>query len=163
MTLLALVTISNVASAQANASATIGVTITNPISIYQSSNLNFGGITVSPNSGGSIVLDPDGKETSKGGVSINGDGDGAPASFVISGQGGYTYSISIPSDTISLDEESAGLLNISNFTTSPDITGPMLQSGTQKINVGATLNVEKAEESGTLTEEIPFDVQVNYN
>jgi hypothetical protein len=124
--------------------------------------MEWDSIVVSKEKGGSIVMDPNGKESTKGGVQIT-NPNGAPASFTVAGQGGYTYSISLPKNPIALDEENVGLLNITDFTTSPVVTGPILQSGTQTINVGATLNVDKAEESGTLDAEIPFDIQVNYN
>lgn len=162
LTILVLIICSYAASAQSNASATISATISNPISISQSKNMNYSAIIVSPLQGGSIVMDPNGKEETSGGVKIL-NTDGVPASFVISGQGGYTYSITLPSTPVALDDESANLLNITDFTSYPALSGPTLQSGTQKINVGATLNLEKAESTGTVDAEIPFDISVNYN
>ncbi len=149
----------------ASATANISVTISTPISVSKSVSMAFPNIQVSPTKGGSIVLDPNGNQSTSGGVSVNngtGGNSGVPASFTVSGQGGYTYSINLPQTPVSMDDESSNLLNITNFTSSPPVTGET-QSGTQTINVGATLNVDKAEEPGDFEAEIPFDVQVNYN
>ena len=147
------------------ATARGSATVSAPITVSQSQSMTFSSIVVSPNQGGSIVLDPNGKESPTGGVSItnnNNNESSAPASFTVSGQGGYTYSINLPKDPVSMDDSSANLLNITSFTSSPEVSNES-QSGTQTINVGATLNIEKAEEPGEFEAEIPFDIRVNYN
>jgi hypothetical protein len=145
-----------------SASAGVSATISTPISVSKSVSMSFSNISVSPTQGGSIILDPTGKESTSGGVSITNSQVGAPASFTVSGQGGYAYSVNLPTAPVSIDDSSANLLNITTFTSSPPVSGES-QSGTQTINVGATLNLEKAEEAGEFEAEIPFDIQVNYN
>lgn len=156
----------NAFAQQQISSATSGasVTISTPISVSKSVNMSFSSITVSSTQGGSIILDPTGKESASGGISINNneEGGGVPASFTVSGQGGYAYSVNLPNSPVSMDDESADLLNITTFTSSPQVSG-QTQAGTQTINVGATLNLEKAEEAGDFEAEIPFDIRVNYN
>ncbi len=144
------------------ATAGIGVTISTPISVSKSVNMSFSNVTVSTSQGGSVVLDPNGKESASGGISINNAEGGVPASFTVSGQGGYAYSVNLPNTPVSMDDESANALNITNFTSSPEVSG-QTQAGTQTINVGATLNLQKAEETGEYDAEIPFDIRVNYN
>ena len=126
--------------------AHIGASIVQPTTITQTSEMNFGDITVSTTSGGKIVMDPKGKTQNKGGASTE---NGAPASFTINVPADFTYSISLPKSSVS------------EFTSYPSVDET--STGTKTFSVGATLTVDKADAIGEYEADIPFEVSVNYN
>lgn len=138
--------------------AHIGASIVQPTTITQTSEMNFGDITVSTTSGGKIVMDPKGKTQNKGGASTE---NGAPASFTINVPADFTYSISLPKSSVSETDSTSKVLNISEFTSYPSVDET--STGTKTFSVGATLTVDKADAIGEYEADIPFEVSVNYN
>ena len=133
------------------------------ISITKNTDMSFGNIAVS-NSGGTVILDPDGSRVRTGGVSLPGiAGTITAASFTVSGGANLTYAIILPSDcTIS---SGGNNMTIDTFTSSPPGTGTLSGAtpGTQTLNVGATLRISGSQASGTYTCGVPFTITVNYN
>jgi len=82
------------------------------------------------------------------------------ASFTVTGQGAYTYAITLPA-TVTLTS-GVNTMTATTFTSTPSATGA-LTAGTQTLNVGATLNVAAAQAAGTYVSGTPFSVTVNYN
>ncbi len=153
------------ASAQQTSTASSGVsaTIITPISITKTQDMNFGNIAVSTSSGGTVVLAPAGTRTTTGGVTLPATtGSPAAASFTVSGQDNYTYAITLPSSAVTIDDNASHTMDVTTFTSNPSTTGT-LSSGTQTLNVGATLTVGAAQAVGTYSADVPFDVTVNYN
>jgi len=146
---------------QANASATI---IT-PISLTKTVDLSFGNIAVGT-SGGTVVITPAGGRSATGGVTLPTVAPGTitAATFTVNGQGANTYTITLPSTdhTIRVGGVGGATMIVNTFTSNPSGTGT-LSSGTQTLNVGATLNVTASQAAGTYTSVAPFDVTVNYN
>jgi hypothetical protein len=145
------------------ATATASATIITPISITKTQDLNFGNVAVSASAGGTVVMAPAGTRSTTGSVSLPATtGSPAAAQFTVSGQGNYTYSITLPSTSTEIDDNASHTMQVDNFTSNPATTGT-LSSGTQTLTVGATLNVGAAQATGTYTSDVPFQVTVNYN
>lgn len=160
--LLALAGFSSKTFAQATASATATATIVTPISISKTADMNFGNVAVQTATGGTVVMTPAGVRTQTGGVTLPATtGTVAAASFTVTGQGAYTYAITLPSSALTITSGS-NTMTVDTFTSTPSGTGA-LSAGTQTLNVGATLNVASAQAAGTYVSGTPFNVTVNYN
>jgi hypothetical protein len=149
--------------AQVTASATGTATIVTPIAIANAADMNFGNVAVSSSSG-TVVLAPEGTRTTTGGVTLPATaGTVTAGSFSITGEGSYTYAITLPSsDYILTRSGESETMAVNTFTSTPSGTGT-LSSGSQTLNVGATLNVGGSQVAGTYTNATGFDVTVNYN
>src|SRR5688500_5643260 len=88
-------------NAQNTAQATATATIVTPISIAKTSDMNFGNLAVDAITGGSVVLAPNGSRTAADGVSLPAtSGTVSAAAFTVTGNAGYTYSITLPGNVI---------------------------------------------------------------
>ena len=124
--------------------------------------MNFGNIAVSATTLGTAVLAPAGTRTNTGGVTLPATvGTVAAASFTVSGQASYNYAITLPSSCVITD--AGHTMTVNNFTSIPATTGTLSGTGSQTLNVGATLNVAAAQASGTYTNATGVAVTVNYN
>ncbi len=139
--------------------ATVDVTATllAPISISSSGDMDFGTMLTTGNPGGTVIVTTAGARTCSAEVDCLG-GFPAAAAFDVTGEGGNTYSITLPSsatltsggDTMTID------------TFNHDAGGtPTLGGGSDTFNVGATLNVGATQAAGTYSG--TFSVTVNYN
>ena len=160
-------------SAQLTASATGSGTIVAPLTITQTANMNFGNVAVGA-SGGTVVLTPAAGRTPTGDVQLAATNTGtvAAAGFNITGEGSYTYAITVPSGNYTITHtNTTDVMEISTFTatttntiggSSPDYTST-LSSGVDAILVGATLTVSASEVAGVYTNATGFNVTVAYN
>ena len=147
------------ASETANASATIVI----PISIEKISDMNFGNVAVQAANGGTVELTPGGARTAVGGVTLPAiTGTVSAASFTVSGTPNYTYAITLPS-SVTIEDGNSNNMTVDVFTSNPSSTGQLSNTGSQVLNVGATLNVSAAQPAGVYTSTTPFTVTVNYN
>lgn len=156
---------SNNLFAQQEASATVGASagVSTPIVVTKSVDMVFGPMSISMSTGGTIVLSPDGRRKSSGGVTIpTGPSDPSGASFTVASMGGYAYYVTLPTAVLTDKDCAPGIMNISDFTTSVPIN-TILNYGTQTISVGATLTVSKAEVIEEQEAVIPFNVTIIYN
>ncbi|RFS19487.1 DUF4402 domain-containing protein [Chitinophaga silvatica] len=146
-----------------SATANVSATIIAPLTITKTVDMNFGNVSVSASTGGTVVLTALGVRTSTGGVSlpITTPGTVTAAAFTVSGSGSLTYSITLPSSATTI-ANGANSMTVNTFTSLPSGTG-LLALGTQTLNVGATLNVSAAQATGTYTSATPFTVTVSYN
>lgn len=150
----------------ATASSIATATIVTPISIaHDGADMNFGNVSVSPVTGGTVILATDGNRTSTGGVTLPAiTGVVSAAVFTISGEIGYAYTISLPTtDYIITDPVSLDIMEVNNFISLPAEGTQTLTAATQSLSVGATLNVGAGETSGVYTNATGFDVTINYN
>ena len=153
--------LSTTVNAQVTGTATGSATIIAPIAIANAGNMNFGNIAVSATAG-TVVLSNAGVRSATGGVTLPATtGTVATANFTVTGLGSSTYSIQLPSSYVISDGASHSM-TVNAFTSNPSGTGT-LSSGTQTINVGATLNVLGSQVAGTYTNATGFPVIVNYN
>lgn len=144
-----------------NAGASAG--ISTPIVVSKSVDMVFGPVSISMTTGGTVILSPDGKRTSTGGVTLpTGVSNPSGASFTVASMGGYAYYVTLPSVVLTDKDRAPGTMDIYNFTTSVPIN-TVLNYGTQTISVGATLKVSKADVIESQEMVIPFNVTIVYN
>ena len=149
------------ANAQVTGTATGSATIITPIAITNAGNMNFGSIAVSATAG-TVVLSPASVRSITGGVTLPAvTGTVTAAAFTVTGLGSSTYSIQLPS-SYTISDGASHTMTVNAFTSTPSGTGT-LSSGTQTIQVGATLNVAASQAAGSYTNATGFPVIVNYN
>ena len=151
------------ANAQSTASASATATIVTPISITKNVDMNFGNIAVT-SSGGTVILAAAGTRTKTGGITLPVvTGTVTAAQFTVTGEGTYTYDITLPSSAVTLTKSGGGAtMDATSFTHSAG-GSPALTAGSQVFNVGATLTVAAAQAAGAYTTGTAFNVAVNYN
>lgn len=152
-------TINVTAQATATASGDALATIIAPITITAGVDLSFGDIIKGL---GTVAVATDGSRTI-GATMLAGSqlGTITAATFVVTGEEGYTYNISLPDDvTAELTLLTADPMTVTDFVSSP-ATSSTLTAGDNTILVGATLNVAETQLAGDYTGS--FDVTVNYN
>jgi hypothetical protein len=162
---IALMFISFGSFAQISATATSTATIVSPLGITQVVDMNFGNVAKSA-APGTVVLAPDGSRTVTGGATLSTAfaGTVTAASFNVTGEGTYTYAITLPSADVTLTNTTgvgAETMILNTFTSAPNGTGT-LTAGAQTLTVGATLNVGANQVAGTYVS-TPFTVSVVYN
>jgi hypothetical protein len=151
-------------NAQVTANAPTSATIVTPIAITKTIDMNFGNVAVSTASG-TVILSPASLRTPDGGVTLPATaGTVAAASFTVTGQANYTFSITLPSTDFTLTRSSGTETMIVNaFTSDPTPAGLLSGTGSQTLNVGATLNVTGSQVAGLYRNLTGFPVTVNYN
>ena len=150
-------------NAQVSATATSTATIVTPIAIERVTNMNFGNVAVNA-SGGTVILSPESTRTFTGGITLPVvTGTVTAASFNVSGQADYTYSISLPSSVTLTRATGTETMEVDHFSSTPTPTGKLSGAGAQVLNVGGTLNVTGSQVAGVYTSLTPFTVTVNYN
>lgn len=143
-----------------SATATATAVIVSPITITRTADMSFGNI-IADVDGGTVVLVPAGTRTLNGLTSPSLPGTITAASFNVTGLANATYAITLPAT----HDISNGVqtMTVNAFSSDPTPTGALDGAGTQTINVGATLNVNANQASGTYTNAAGFTVTVNYN
>ena len=148
--------------AQVTATATTTATIVTPVSVAKNTDMSFGNLAVQTSTGGTIVLAPAGTRTRTSGVTLPATtGTVTAASFTVTGNGTFTYAITLPTSVTITHSGGVQTMTATSFTSNPSGTGA-LSSGTQDITVGATLTVAAAQLEGVYTSG-NFSVTVNYN
>lgn len=159
LSVFAFFTCTTIALAQATANFTASVTIIQPIGITTTANLNFA--SVDAKSGGEVILTPDNTRISTGGVVLKEAGGLSAASFEITGEPGFAFSITVPESEYVLTNGSESII-IKDFTSSL-AEGGSLAGGSATINVGATLKINPNQTPGLYNSQGPMNVTVNYN
>lgn len=150
-----------------SATATATATIITPISIEKKVDLNFGNI-VANSTGGTVTIATDNTPKYNKVAAPSIPGTRSAASFEVKGFAGVTYSISLP-QSITLTREGGNgngnkkTMTVDNFVSNPSGTGLLSASGSQTVNVGATLNVAANQVAGTYKNTTDLKVTVNYN
>lgn len=140
-------------------------TIVAPIRIsWDEVNLEFGSVISNT---GTVVVNTSGARTvaplSLNSGSTQGTTSTAPG-FQVTGETGYTYSITLPADNVVKLTHATVLtdqMNLTDFNASVGPTAGVLTAGTQNFKVGATLQVVGSLTAGLYTG--TFDVTVAYN
>jgi hypothetical protein len=145
--------------AQATANFTASVTIIQPIGITNTANMNFANLDA--RSGGAVVLGPDSTQISQGRVELTGANTVSAATFELTGQAGYTYSITLPTSYQVLTNGIDDII-IRDFTSSLKDEGA-LADGSQTLRVGASLDINPNQPPGNYTSPGGFNITVNYN
>lgn len=142
--------------------ARISVNIISALAIPTITDLNFGNIAVGTFTG-SVLLSPEGNRTVTGTCQISGASPGTvtAASLAITGQGSYTYGITLPSHAIALAGTGTPM-SMDTYISNPSNTG-LLTSGTQTLKVGGTLHVAGNQAEGTYSLPSGLNISVFYN
>jgi hypothetical protein len=160
LAILAFAVFSIDATAQSTANATATATIVNPISIAKDVDMNFGNIA-SNGSVGTVVMGTDGARVAGAGVTIPAGSLSTAAKFTVTGEGAYTYDLTLPSTiTISNSDLIPADMVVNGFTSN---STKKLTGGTEVFFVGATLNLGASQAAGIYTNSTGFNVTVNYN
>ncbi|HSM62881.1 MAG TPA: DUF4402 domain-containing protein [Gillisia sp.] len=149
----------NIIFAQATANFTASVTIIQPIGITTTSDMNFA--NVDAKNGGTITLTPNSTRTSTGDLELAEGGSISAASFEVTGEPGLTYAVTVPNNDYVLSNGSESII-INNFTTDFN-SDNALATGSQTINVGASLEVNPNQTPGNYVSQGGLNVTVNYN
>lgn len=141
----------------ADASATILQTIT----LQQDQDLQFGaigGVTIegaveiAPENGAATLINVTHPVASNVGQQAIFSGNGAPSA---------TYSITLPTEAITLDGANGGTMNVTAFNHNAGETPTITAGGALSFNVGATLTVGEAQTPGVY--QGTYSVSVAYN
>lgn len=163
--LLALIIVSltfvNGIEAQVNATATASATILSGISITKVNDMNFGRLNPGINGGAAVlstasIITPSGDVTKLAGTTPT------AASFTVSGETSYTFSITLPSSDYIISDGSSHNMTVNTFLSDPSSTGTIVGGGTT-LSVGAKLTISAGQVSGVYTNGTGFTVTVNYN
>lgn len=158
---------SNAQNSATSGATTASATIVAPITITTGTEMAFGQVVAGATSG-TVELAPAGTRTEGGGVTFSPGITGSPtaSSFTVTGEIGYTYSVTLPSSAVTLTGTSgaaavapAKTMTVDTFTKSIT-TGDLATDGTETFTVGATLNVGAAQATGGY--EGTYTVQVDY-
>lgn len=144
---------------QATANFTASATIIQPISITTTANMNFANIDAK--NGGEVILNTDNSRKATGGVKLDSNAQVSAASFEVSGQSGYAFSISLP-DTEQVLTNGTETMVIKDFKTDFDLDTNLGANATT-IRVGATLAVNANQTPGNYRSPSSMQVTVNYN
>lgn len=157
------VVVNNFAFSQSvSASATVSATVIAPLAIAKVTDLDFGNIAVG-SALGTVVITPAGARSVTGScqLSATNPGNVTSAAFAVTGQGTYTYGITLPSTATSI--VGAGLaMSVDTYISNPGSTGT-LTSGAQTINVGGTLHVAGNQTAGLYNLASGLTISVFYN
>lgn len=146
----------------ASATATSGATVIAPIEIAKNTDLNFGNIAVGTTNG-TVEYQTSGTRVPQGGITLPAT-SGSPtlATFTVTGQGNYTFAITLPSTAHTIQSPANNTMTVTAFTSDPPTVGTLV-SGTKVVTVGATLNATANQPVGIYTSVNPFEVKVEYN
>ncbi len=148
----------------AEATATANATIIAPIQIAQAADMHFGNI-VATSSGGTVVLGTDDSRTESGVQLPATTGTVNAASFTVTGEGSYTFDITLPADGYEIKTGGGTAPETMTIGTWVHNAGasPALSAGSATVKVGATLTSVADQTAGTYIGATPFTVSVNYN
>lgn len=127
---------------QASVTGHIFAEVITAFSAVETSQLNFGRFSPGP-LGGKLILDPRGAISVIGSV-VHGGGLPNAASFHVTGDNNYSFSISLPNTpAILTNTANAKTMTVSDWVSvpSPGAGAGTLQNGSRTVYVGATLEV----------------------
>ncbi len=153
------------AQSSATQSTTASVKIVQPITLTKDSDLAFGTV-VRPTTGSSTVTISNASDT----PALSGGGDAAlatsttsRAAFTVGGEGGQTFSITVPASVTMTRSGGSETLNVTLTKSAPSgsLSGTMGSAGTATFNVGGALTVASTAASGNYSGS--FNTTVAYN
>ncbi|MDR9458468.1 MAG: DUF4402 domain-containing protein [Salegentibacter sp.] len=160
LTILILLLAGGACFAQASATANFkaSVTIIEPIGITTTSDMNFANIDA--RNGGTVILKPDNTRVATGGLELEEAANVSAATFMVTGQQGYSFNISLPQGSYEL-RNGGEAMAIQDFTAELDQS--LLGDGPAMLKVGASLFVNPNQEPGVYNSVADLQVTVNYN
>ncbi|MEP7166081.1 MAG: DUF4402 domain-containing protein [Ferruginibacter sp.] len=154
------------AFAQSTAYATTTALLVTPISISKTTDMHFGTVASSATAG-TVALDYVDGRSATGGASLPaGSLLQKTAVFAVLGEGNSSFSISIPTGSITLTGSVSGTMTVDNFVCDGGVS-TTLTGGSKTLKVKATLNVPANTVAGTYENDLAnasaLFVTVNYN
>lgn len=154
------------AAQTSTASASASATIVSPIAIAKTSDLVFGKLAVGAVGGNVAISTADVVSISGAGTTVTqppgSTGNPASAVFGVTGEAGFTYAITLPTDgAVTISDGASHTMAVNGFVSNPGTTGTLSGAGTDTLKVGATLVVGNNQVPGTYTGS--FNVTVSYN
>lgn len=150
--------------AQTSASASASAVIISPLSITHvaGADLHFG-VIWKGTTAGVVTVSPANVRSSTGGVTLAMISPvNTVASFTITGELGRAITITLPPSPAGITiTDGTNNMTVNNFQSTPASGTYTLAGATTTLNVGADLNVNADQPSGTYTG--TFNVSVNYN
>lgn len=151
----------------ADGTGTANATVVRPIAISASNpNLRFGSFSTGA-AGETVSIGTDGSRTLVGALGVGNNTTYGTASFMVSGEGGLTYAITLPT-TASISTGSgaaAETMQVSDFVSNPTGTGTLSgaagTAGSQTLLVGAKITTVASQVTGVYSGN--FTVTVAYN
>lgn len=142
--------------------AAASATVISPIEIAKNTDLNFGNIAVGATNG-TVEYQTSGTRVPQGGITLPAtSGSPSLATFTVTGQGNYTFAITLPTTAHTIQSPGNNTMTVTAFTSDPPTTGTLV-SGTKVVTVGATLNATANQPVGVYSSVNPFEVKVEYN
>jgi hypothetical protein len=151
-------------NAQATATGHISAEVIEAITAVESTSMNFGSF-VAGDQVGSIVIPASGAGIS-GSTVVTAGSNITPATFSVSGAKNATFSVTLPEGPTTLTNLTGnGTLVVSDWTATSGQGSDsyVLADGTQKVKVGATLNVGTLEQNPKGTYTGSYQVTFSYN
>lgn len=153
-------------NAQADVNTTAGANIITPISLTQTSELHFGSLSVSAESGGTCILSTGNVRSNTGSVNLSNAGTAhRTAAYNVNGSANAAYVITLPG-TITVNHSGGETMTVSDIKAKPasaaeGTAGTLSAGGIDTFTVGGTLTVGAAQATGAYTG--TFNVTVAYN
>ena len=139
-------------------------TVIEPLSITENTAIDFGTVSGGP-AAGTVVITTAGARSVTGDAQIIGT-DGAAGTFTISGQGGQAYTLTF-SGVATLENAGGDQMTADTFTDDSAGTIPGTGASTEDFNVGATLNLDPSQPSGSYSTATgggsEYTITVNYD
>ncbi|RYF99317.1 MAG: DUF4402 domain-containing protein [Caulobacteraceae bacterium] len=151
------------ALAQSSATVTVNSTgrIISPMTLSKTADLAFGTI-IKPNAGNGTVTIASGADT----VAVTGTGTASMgtasrAKFTVGGEGGQTYSVTVPA-TMTMSNGSNNItVNLTPSATTGTLSGSLGGNGTQTFQVGGNFSLASTQATGAYAGS--FNVTTAYN
>ena len=143
-------------------SVSASATVASTLSITSASALGFGSF-VPDTAAATVVIAPQGTgfRSKTGNISLLDSGAGAPSTVSVSGSPNMTFSVNLPTSSVTLTGPNSSVMTLSSFTSSLGVAkGTIGGGGTASFLVGATLNVGASQTAGSYTGS--FSVTVSY-
>ncbi len=157
LALVAFTTTSN-AQSSASADADIDTKIVAGITLSKSQDMQFGSVVRSAK-GGTVTINPNTDQISYSGVTRGQNFSYRSASFSSTGEPEYQYTISLPKKVTLTRKGGKQTMSVVDFTYSTG-AGQLDNKGTASFKVGATLEVDGNQETGSY--DGSFTVMVEY-
>lgn len=155
-------------STATTSNATANATIVAPITIANGDTLEFGNVVAGA---GTVIIAPAGGRTDSTTALTPGNQKGAfrNATFNVTGQGAFTYTITLPASAVTLSDAASmpNTMTVDTFTVAAGTSGSVsgttgtLAAGAGVLNVGGTLHVAAAQVPGLYSG--TYAVTVAYN
>ncbi|MEE4154820.1 MAG: DUF4402 domain-containing protein [Erythrobacter sp.] len=157
LALIAVAAAANPAFAQSVSDGSAGAEIIAPLEIENTADLYFGTIAPSTSTDDIVAVGSDGSRKC-GPALVCLTEDHTPATFKVTGEADYAYTITLPTDIV-ITSASGDTMTVSRFSGSQD--RGELRDGTDSFTVGGTLAVAARQAAGQYRG--AFTVTVEYN